>query len=210
MDAASLSELLSTSTSSLASLHAQLGHPPEALEHALVALHDQLRAAVDAQLGHVKEEVEIVRTECESIASENERLRTALGEKAAKMAEQEDEVSPREGSRVGKRGSLRTLAPVLQPLLHRRAHLTANRHRLRGLYASRSAQCQKLLEQLDTFRPIMAGFIKQPSRGTISAPSADGQQLEDVSLSFVAALEGEIARCEREKVSFWERVKADG
>lgn len=80
MDVQELSDLLTSSTAHLKELHAQLGHPPDHLQGALTALHDALKQAVDGQVSNVESEVKEARAKVETLESECQELRLALGE----------------------------------------------------------------------------------------------------------------------------------
>lgn len=93
MDAAALSALLATSTSTLTALHAKLGGAPSALEGALDQLRAALQLAVDTQLEQARLDVEAAEKGCAQRIEEIGGLRDALGlQREAEVGS--DKVSP--------------------------------------------------------------------------------------------------------------------
>lgn len=80
MDQLSLLNLLSNSTKRLASLHEELGHPPDRLEDAIQSLHNVLHAAVQGQLDQVQGEVDDARAQLANGERRVRRLKVVLGE----------------------------------------------------------------------------------------------------------------------------------
>ncbi|PWN50060.1 hypothetical protein IE53DRAFT_113616 [Violaceomyces palustris] len=221
MDAAALAELVEQSTSRLAELHQEIGHPQSALELALESLHQTLRQAANAQLEKVQQEVERLRQECQSIQQESAQIKSCLGERRS----QSGSISSSSSSSSSTTATATTETANQLPLLQRKQHLTSERQRLRSLYASRLSQCDRLLSRLDSYRPILNNFVKipppppapvaNPESDVISSSSAastnnpQSQNLRDVSQTFIASIEAEILRCSKELTSRSERLQSN-
>nr|UOP56880.1 putative microtubule associated protein [Thecaphora frezii] len=218
MDAAALSTLLSQSTDRLASLHAEIGHPADALQDALELLHQALKNAVDGQIAKVQQEAEGLKAECGAIQDDIARIQSALGDQPS--AKTSTSTPAQQGVAAGRRifstsslsgsGSPVTDAAELQklPLLQRKSQLASDRQRLRALYTTKETHVDRLLNKLDSYRPLLGSFVKAPSRlqsaataqaasGVVTAAASECE-LKDVSHARITAVEGEILRCSKE------------
>lgn len=203
MDAAALSALLSDSTQRLVSLHSQIGHPPEALQGALDALHQALKTAVDDQIGKVQREAQDLSAECSRIEADNARIKRALGEKPHAS-------SPSLQNAIGQRmvsaaspsaSSSASAAPDSQPLLQRRAQLQIDQTRLKATYTAKEALLDRLSAKLQTYVPLLGSFVKVPedsTQGSTSIDPASTNVFRDVSQPRTALFEAEIIRCSKE------------
>lgn len=216
MDAAALAKLLADSTQKLVGLHSQIGHPPEALQGALDALHQALQTAVDDQIGKVQREAQDLSAECARIEAESAQIKRALGEKSHSS-------TPSLQNAVGKRmvsaaspptPSTDAAARDSQPLLQRRSQLQIEQTRLKASYTAREAQLDRLSAKLQTYVPILGTFVKLPdhSESDVTNPSAPTESatttpsFRDVSQPRIASFEAEIIRCSKEVNARSERL----
>ncbi|PWZ00552.1 hypothetical protein BCV70DRAFT_199824 [Testicularia cyperi] len=230
MDAAALTALLSQSTEKLVGLHARIGHPPEALQGALDALHQALKTAVDDQIGKVQREAQDLSEQCRTIEAENAAVRRALGEKGAcSPLSLQNAVGKRMVSAASSSSASASTSTSpdqatqssfsedqdsnLPPLLQRRAQLQAEQHRLKTQYATRHAQLERLLAKLNTYVPMLGSFVKIPQShqhghipADVSASSPDSSFV-DVSQPRIASIEAEIIRCSKEVNARSERLQ---
>lgn len=211
MDAAALATLLSDSTQKLVGLHAQIGHPPEALQGALDALHQALKTAVDDQISKVQREAQDLSAECSRIESDNAQIKRALGEKShASSASLLNAVGQRmisaasPPSRTSQTGSADS-----QPLLERRAQLQIDQTRLQASYTAKVAQLDRLCSKLQTYVPTLGSFVKLPDDNPSEIPSETSSTttFRDVSQPRIASLEAEIIRCSKEVNARAERLQ---
>jgi hypothetical protein len=79
-DADGLLRLLSDHTHALASLHAQLGSPPETLQAQLASLQKSLVAAIDDQRRALEQDVARIRASIAALRNEVAQMQKALGE----------------------------------------------------------------------------------------------------------------------------------
>ncbi len=203
MDAAALATLLSESTQKLVGLHSQIGHPPEALQGALDALHQALKTAVDDQISKVQKEAQDLSAECARIEADNSHIKRALGEKSHAS-------NPSLQNAIGKRMVSAASPPTstadsgsceAQPLLQRFSQLQIEQTRLKASYTAKEAQLDRLAAKLQTYVPLLGTFVKVPEDSaqdyTIDAASA-AAAFRDVSQPRIASFEAEIIRCSKE------------
>ncbi|CAO1613157.1 unnamed protein product [Sympodiomycopsis kandeliae] len=192
MDQLSLLKLLSDSTKQLASLHEELGHPPDRLQDAISTLHNVLKDSVQGQMDKVQKEVDDAKYELSHTRGKIQHLRIALGEQAdtheeadqqpqqqkqttghrRTLSRQASHSTPRHASSSSSSSSTSPPAgPSTEPLLPRLQSTMAEANRLQTLYNSRKSQSDKLTAQLDSFRPILGSFV--PEISTQSIPATD-------------------------------------
>ncbi|CAD6892308.1 unnamed protein product [Tilletia controversa] len=147
MDIPALTSLLSTSTSTLAALHAELGHPPDQLQQALALLAETVRSTVDAQIAAVRAQVDQVGRECEGAKARAEGLRKALGEETMLVGIK----TGRAGKKSGEK------ARSNETLLLRKARLEQEASQLEETYNARCDQVDTLLEQIQHLAPVLEG-----------------------------------------------------
>ncbi|SJX61792.1 related to ASE1-mitotic spindle midzone localized MAP family member [Sporisorium reilianum f. sp. reilianum] len=215
MDAAALATLLSDSTQKLVSLHSQIGHPPEALQGALDALHQALKTAVDDQIGKVQREAQDLSAECSRIHADNAHIKRALGDKSLSA-------NPSLQNAIGKR-MVSAASPTAstsesasadsadsQPLLQRRSQLQIEQTRLKASYIAKEAQLDRLAAKLQTYVPLLGTFVKIPpdsSQESVSIDAALASAFRDVSQPRIALFEAEIIRCSKEVNARSERLQ---
>ncbi|SPO23206.1 related to ASE1 - mitotic spindle midzone localized MAP family member [Ustilago trichophora] len=212
MDAAALASLLSESTQKLVGLHSQIGHPPEALQAALDALHQALKTAVDDQISKVQREAQDLSAECSQIEADNSQIKRALGEKSHAS-------NPSLQNAIGKRmvsaastpsPTTDSTAPDSQPLLQRRSQLQIEQTRLKASYAAREAQLDRLIAKLQTYVPLLGNFVKVPedsSQDSMAIETSSPPAFRDVSQPRIALFEAEIIRCSKEVNARSERLQ---
>ncbi|KAJ1028618.1 hypothetical protein NDA16_001784 [Ustilago loliicola] len=215
MDAAALATLLSDSTQKLVGLHSQIGHPPEALQGALDALHQALKTAVDDQIDKVQREAQDLSAECSRIEADNARIKRALGEKS-------HATNPSLQNAIGQRmisaaspptPANATTATEAQPLLQRRSQLQIEQTRLKASYTAKEAQLDRLSTKLQTYIPLLGSFVEIPE-DTSQEPLTSSSTTEpetpafrDVSQPRIALFEAEIIRCSKEVNARSERLQ---
>ncbi len=213
MDAAALATLLSDSTQKLIGLHAQIGHPPEALQGALDALHQALKTAVDDQIGKVQREAQDLSAECARIETDNAHIKRALlGDKSS---------SPSLQNAIGQRmvSAARRLHPL--QLQHRQilgpscsAITTTNRtdtlesllHCQRGALGSTLIQASDLRCSPRQLRPYSS---RQRAVVSIQPRCRFTDHLARVSQPRMALFEAEIIRCSKEVHARSERLQTN-
>lgn len=168
-DANQLLHLLSTSTTRLSSLYTELGHPPARLASAISDLHATLHSALTAQMDAVQGEVDSVKAKIARREGRVGRLVAALGGASEAGVNKGRASNTAASAQAGRRSTRRSTAPTNankgesaageQPLLTRMDTLQAEITRLEALYASRTAQADKLAQQLQSFRPILGEFV---------------------------------------------------
>lgn len=217
MDAAALATLLSESTQKLVGLHSQIGHPPEALQEALDALHQALKTAVDDQIGKVQREAQDLSAECSRIQADNAQIKRALGEKS-------HATNPSLQNAIGQRMVSAASPPTpataesasdSQPLLQRRSQLVIDQTRLKASYTAKEAQLDRLSAKLQTYVALLGSFVKipedtwqEPLAASTSAESAT-PAFRDVSQPLIALFEAEIIRCSKEVNARSERLQTN-
>ena len=212
MDAAALTALLSESTQKLVSLHSQIGHPPEALQGALDALHQALKTAVDDQIGKVQREAHDLSTECSRIEADNAHIKRALGDKShSSNPSLQNAIGQRMVSAASPPASTSTSATTdSQPLLQRRSQLQTEQTRLKASYIAKEAQLDRLSAKLQTYVPMLGSFVKTPadnSQESVNISSAPASAFRDVSQPRIALFEAEIIRCSKEVNARSERLQ---
>lgn len=218
MDAAALATLLSDSTQKLVGLHSQIGHPPEALQGALDALHQALKTAVDDQIGKVQREAQDLSAECSRIKTDNAQIKRALGEKS-------HATNPSLQNAIGQRMVSAASPPTsttngsattteAQPLLQRRSQLQMEQTRLKASYTAKEAQLDRLSAKLRTYIPLLGSFVKIPEDNSHEALTSSATTAEpaisafrDVSQPRIALFEAEIIRCSKEVNARSERLQ---
>ncbi|KAE8219530.1 hypothetical protein CF319_g6792 [Tilletia indica] len=150
MDIPALTALLSTSTSTLAALHAELGHPPQHLQDALALLADTVRSTVDSQIASVRTQVEQVGKDCESARLRAEGLRRALGEVDVVVG-LVGQKTGRAGKKSGEKGN------TSETLLVKKTRLEQEASQLQETYMARCGQVDTLLEHITHFAPVLEG-----------------------------------------------------
>ncbi|KAK0556415.1 Microtubule bundling protein [Tilletia horrida] len=163
MDIPALTALLSTSTSSLAALHTELGHPPEKLQQALALLADTVRSTVDAQIASVRAEVDNTNRECEALKARADGLRTALGD--------EPFMAPTKTAR--KKSSEK--GNSTETLLSRKGRLEKEAAQLEETYNTRKQQIDTLLEHIQHFAPVLDGGSTADMSSDNIAPESDAE-----------------------------------
>ncbi|KAK0544292.1 putative protein kinase [Tilletia horrida] len=146
MDIPAITSLLSTSTSSLAALHAKLGHPADKLQQALALLAETVRTTVDAQVATLREQVEQVEQECEEYNSRLRALKTAMGTEDAPTSK---------ARKSGKKSQDKDTAD--EALLVRRDRLVKEVQKSQKAYDVRCHKVDTLLERIDQFSPMLEG-----------------------------------------------------
>ncbi|CDR99805.1 uncharacterized protein SPSC_02956 [Sporisorium scitamineum] len=214
MDAAALATLLSDSTQKLVSLHSQIGHPPEALQGALDALHQALKTAVDDQIGKVQREAQDLSAECSRIEADNAHVKRALGDKSHSSSPSlQNAIGKRMVSAASPPAAVSDSAAALansQPLLQRRSQLQIEQTRLRASYIAKEAQLDRLSAKLQTYVPLLGTFVKIPpdsSQESASIEAAPTSAFRDVSQPRIALFEAEIIRCSKEVNARSERLQ---
>ncbi|EPQ28763.1 uncharacterized protein PFL1_03566 [Pseudozyma flocculosa PF-1] len=217
MDVAALTALLSQSTDRLSSLHAEIGHPPNALQDALELLHQALKGAVDGQIAKVEGEAQGLKAECDAIHDDIAHLRSALGDNSATQPNNtaagrrifSNASSSSSSSSYSSCGLTLDAAELAKlPLLQRKSQLSSDRQRIKALYTSKEAHVERLLNKLETYRPLLGTYVRTPPR---AAPPSSGpgslSELKDVSQSCISAIEAEIIRCSKEVNQRIERLR---
>lgn len=212
MDAVALTTLLSDSTQKLVQLHSQIGHPAEALQAALDALHQALKTAVDDQIGRVEREAHNLCAECSQIEADNADIKRALGDKSLVS-------SPSLQNAIGKRmvsaastpsSTSEPSSPDSKPLLQRRAQLQIDQTRLKATYSAKEAQLVRLSAKLQTYVPLLGSFVKVPrdgSQDSVNTEAVPSVTFRDVSQPRIALFEAEIIRCSKEVNARAERLQ---
>ncbi|KAF6767127.1 Microtubule-associated protein, MAP65/Ase1/PRC1 [Kalmanozyma brasiliensis GHG001] len=213
MDAAALASLLSDSTQKLIGLHAQIGHPPEALQGALDALHQALKTAVDDQIGKVQREAHDLSAECSRIEADNAHIKRALGDKSTSPALQ-NAIGQRMVSAASPTASASASASTgSQPLLQRRSQLQTEQTRLKASYIAKEALLDRLSSKLQTYVPLLGNFVQIPQDSTQHAAgtldAAPASTFRDVSQPRMALFEAEIIRCSKEVNARSERLQTN-
>ncbi|GAC96261.1 microtubule associated protein [Pseudozyma hubeiensis SY62] len=213
MDAAALAALLSDSTQKLIGLHSQIGHPPEALQGALDALHQALKTAVDDQIGKVQREAQDLSAECSRIHADNARIRRAIGDKShAPSPSLQNAIGKRMMSAASPSASTSEPAQIddSQPLLQRRAQLQIDQTRLKATYTAKEVRLDQLSLKLQAYVPLLGSFVKVPedsSQEPINTTDAAAPIFRDVSQPRIALFEAEIIRCSKEVNARSERLQ---
>lgn len=208
MDAAALATLLADSTNKLVGLHSQIGHPPEALQGALDALHHALKSAVDDQISKVQREATDLSTECAQIEADNAHIKRALGEKShvSNPSSLQNAIGKRMVSAASPSAATSESAPSeSQPLLQRRSQLQIEQTRLKASYTTKEAQLDRLTAKLQTYVPLLGTFVKFPedaahddAASSLASQAPTATAFRDVSQPRIASFEAEIIRCSKE------------